>query len=148
MSSCSRPTRPSISSIRSSASSIARTRRRSRPASARASSTSAPCIFRQGCSALGSWIGPACSTRASRRPRIPTTCCRIFERQPKHLLSDEIGVFYRKHRGGITENRVEAQRELMRAFFRAHRRCGRPFLPDGIVTIAAEHLAEVRSWVG
>jgi glycosyltransferase involved in cell wall biosynthesis len=73
---------------------------------------------------------------------------RIFERQPKHLLSDEIGVFYRKHRGGITENRVEAQRELMRAFFRAHRRCGRPFLPAGIVTIAPEHLAEVRSWVG
>jgi glycosyltransferase involved in cell wall biosynthesis len=73
---------------------------------------------------------------------------RIFERQPKYLLSDEIGVFYRKHRGGITENRAEARRELMRAFFRAHRRCGKPSLPDGIVTITAEHLAEVRSWVG
>jgi hypothetical protein len=73
---------------------------------------------------------------------------RIFERQPKYLLSDEIGVFYRKHRGGITGNREEAQRELMRAFLRAHRRCGKPFLPDGIVTITAEHLAEVRSWVG
>lgn len=73
---------------------------------------------------------------------------RIFEQQPKYLLSDEIGVFYRKHRGGITGNREEAQRELVRAFFRAHRRCGRPFLPDGIVTITAKHLAEVQSWVG
>jgi len=73
---------------------------------------------------------------------------RIFEQQPKHVLSDEIGVFYRKHRGGITENRVEARRELMRAFFRAHRRSGKPSLPDGIVTITAEHLAEVQSWVG
>jgi glycosyltransferase involved in cell wall biosynthesis len=72
---------------------------------------------------------------------------RVFEGQPKYLLSDEIGVFYRKHRGGITENRAEAQRELMRAFFRAHRRCGRPFLPNGIVTITTEHLAEVRSWI-
>jgi glycosyltransferase involved in cell wall biosynthesis len=71
---------------------------------------------------------------------------RIFERHPKCLLSDRIGVFYRKHRGGITENHGEAQRELMRAFFRAHKRCGHPFLPEGIVTITAEHLAEVRSW--
>jgi glycosyltransferase involved in cell wall biosynthesis len=73
---------------------------------------------------------------------------RIFEGQPKYFLSDEIGGFYRKHRGAITGNRVQAQRELMRAFFRAHRRCGKPFLPDGIVTITAEHLAEVQSWVG
>jgi glycosyltransferase involved in cell wall biosynthesis len=73
---------------------------------------------------------------------------RIFERWPKYLLSDEIGVFYRKHRGGITGNRGEAQRELMRAFLRAHRRCGKPFLPEGIVTITAEHLAEVQRWVG
>ena len=73
---------------------------------------------------------------------------RIFEGQPKYLLSEEIGVFYRKHRGGITGHRDEAHRELMRAFFRAHRRCGNPFLPDGIVTIAAKHLAVVQSWVG
>jgi glycosyltransferase involved in cell wall biosynthesis len=73
---------------------------------------------------------------------------RIFEGQPNYLLSDAIGVCYRKHRGGITGNRGEAQRELMRAFFRAHRRCGKPFLPEGIVTITAEHLAEVQSWVG
>jgi glycosyltransferase involved in cell wall biosynthesis len=71
---------------------------------------------------------------------------RIFERRPKYLLSDQIGVFYRKHRGGITENRQEAQQELMRAFFRAHKRCGNPFLPDGVVTITAEQLAEVRRW--
>jgi glycosyltransferase involved in cell wall biosynthesis len=73
---------------------------------------------------------------------------RIFEGQPKYLLSEEIGVFYRKHSGGITGHRDEAHRELMRAFFRAHRRCGNPFLPDGIVTIAAKHLAVVQSWVG
>jgi glycosyltransferase involved in cell wall biosynthesis len=72
---------------------------------------------------------------------------RIFERQPKHHLSNEIGVFYRKHSGGITGNRVEARRELMRAFFRAHRRYGKPSLPEGIVTITAEHLAQVHSWV-
>jgi glycosyltransferase involved in cell wall biosynthesis len=73
---------------------------------------------------------------------------RIFEGQPKYLLSDEIGVFYRKHHGGITRKREEAQRDLMRAFFRAHRRSGKPFLPGGIVTITAERLAEVQSWVG
>ncbi len=73
---------------------------------------------------------------------------RIFERGPKYLLSDEIGVFYRKHSGGITGNREEARRELMRACFHAHRRCGRPFLPEGIITITAKHLAEVENWVG
>jgi glycosyltransferase involved in cell wall biosynthesis len=73
---------------------------------------------------------------------------RIFEQQPKYLLSDQIGVFYRKNHGGISENRRQARQEFMRACFRAYKRCGNPNFPAGVVTITAGHLAEVQSWVG
>jgi glycosyltransferase involved in cell wall biosynthesis len=58
---------------------------------------------------------------------------RIFERRPKYLLSDQVGVFYRKTHGGITENRRQARQERLRALLRACRRRGAP-LPDGIIT--------------
>jgi glycosyltransferase involved in cell wall biosynthesis len=74
---------------------------------------------------------------------------RIFERDPKYLLSEQIGVFYRKNHGGITENRRQARRELMRALLRAHKRqgqqVGQPRLPQGV--IINDEMEELRSWV-
>jgi glycosyltransferase involved in cell wall biosynthesis len=59
---------------------------------------------------------------------------RIFEQRPTYLLSDQVGVFYRKHHGGITENRRQARQEMVRAMLRSRLRRGAP-LPDGLVTI-------------
>ena len=58
---------------------------------------------------------------------------RIFERRPSYLLSDQVGLFYRKSHGGITANREQARQEMLRALLRAHRRRS-ALLPDGLVT--------------
>jgi glycosyltransferase involved in cell wall biosynthesis len=71
---------------------------------------------------------------------------RIFERKPRYLLSDQVGVFYRQGRGGITENRRQARQELMKSFYRAYKRCGSLHFPEGVVKITADDLAAVRSW--
>jgi glycosyltransferase involved in cell wall biosynthesis len=72
---------------------------------------------------------------------------RIFEQKPRYLLSEEVGVFYRKNHGSVTENRRQARHELMRALFRAHKRQGpgTPRLPEGV--IITDHMPELRSWV-
>jgi glycosyltransferase involved in cell wall biosynthesis len=73
---------------------------------------------------------------------------RILEPGPKYALSDQIGVFYRKNHGSITENRRQMRQELMKALFRARKRQARPgpvFLPDGLFSL--DHMPELLTWV-
>jgi hypothetical protein len=69
---------------------------------------------------------------------------RIFDQKPSFVLSDHVGVFYRKNHGSMTENRLQMRQEMMKALLRARMRKGVP-LPNGIIT--ADHMGELRSWV-
>jgi glycosyltransferase involved in cell wall biosynthesis len=73
---------------------------------------------------------------------------RILEPRPKYALSDQIGVFYRKNHGSITENRRQVRQELMKALFRARKRQVQPgpvFLPEGLFSL--DHMPELLTWV-
>lgn len=73
---------------------------------------------------------------------------RIFAEQPKYAVTEEIGVYYRKNHGSITENRRQFRQELMRTLFRHRKRqpkLGELGLPQGF--ISADHMAELRTWV-
>jgi glycosyltransferase involved in cell wall biosynthesis len=73
---------------------------------------------------------------------------RILEPRPKYALSDQIGVFYRKNHGSITENRRQMRQELMKALFRARKRQAQPgpvVLPDGLFSL--DHMPELLTWV-
>jgi hypothetical protein len=64
---------------------------------------------------------------------------RTIELGPKYALSDEVGVYYRKNHGSITENRPQYRQGLMKALSRARKRQARPgplHLPEGLVTTA------------
>jgi glycosyltransferase involved in cell wall biosynthesis len=73
---------------------------------------------------------------------------RILEPRPKYAISDEIGVYYRKNHGSITENRRQVRQELMKALFRARKRQAQPgpvVLPEGLFSL--DHMPELLSWV-
>jgi glycosyltransferase involved in cell wall biosynthesis len=73
---------------------------------------------------------------------------RILEPRPKYAFSDEIGVYYRKNHGSITENRRQVRQELMKALFRARKRQAQPgpvVLPEGLFSL--DHMPELLSWV-
>jgi glycosyltransferase involved in cell wall biosynthesis len=73
---------------------------------------------------------------------------RILERRPRYALSDEIGVYYRKNHGSITENRRQVRQEMMKALFRARRRQAQPgpiVLPEGLFSL--DHMPKLLSWV-
>lgn len=73
---------------------------------------------------------------------------RIFAEQPKYAISEEVGVYYRKNHGSITENRRQFRQELMRTLFRHRKRqpkLGELGLPRGF--ISADHMAELKTWV-
>jgi glycosyltransferase involved in cell wall biosynthesis len=73
---------------------------------------------------------------------------RILEPRPRYALSDEIGVYYRKNHGSITENRRQVRQELMKALFRARKRQAQPgpvILPDGLFSL--DHMPELMTWV-
>ncbi|MFT3732913.1 MAG: glycosyltransferase [Hyphomicrobium sp.] len=72
---------------------------------------------------------------------------RIFEERPNYFVSDEVGVYYRKNNGGITEQRKQAQHELMRALFRARKRRSKLAgfeMPRDI--FSSDHLADLERW--
>jgi glycosyltransferase involved in cell wall biosynthesis len=73
---------------------------------------------------------------------------RIFGDPPKYAVSDELGVFYRKNHGSVTDNRRQFRQDLMKTVFRHRRRqpqLGELGLPKGFIN--ADHMAELRSWV-
>jgi glycosyltransferase involved in cell wall biosynthesis len=73
---------------------------------------------------------------------------RTFELEPCYYLSDEVGVYYRRNHGSITDNRREARHELMKALLRAKKRQthGRITpLPVGLLT--SDHISALQSWV-
>jgi glycosyltransferase involved in cell wall biosynthesis len=73
---------------------------------------------------------------------------RILEPRPRYALSDEIGVYYRKNHGSITENRRQVRQELMKALFRARKRQAQPgpvVLPEGLFSL--DHMPELLTWV-
>jgi glycosyltransferase involved in cell wall biosynthesis len=72
---------------------------------------------------------------------------RIFEQRPNYFVSDGVGVYYRKNNGGITEQRKEAQHELMRALFRARKRRSKLSgfeMPKDI--FSSDHVADLERW--
>jgi glycosyltransferase involved in cell wall biosynthesis len=73
---------------------------------------------------------------------------RIFAEEPKYAILEDVGVFYRKNHGSITENRRQFRQELMRTIFRHRKRqprLGELGLPRGF--ISADHMAELKTWV-
>ena len=73
---------------------------------------------------------------------------RTFELRPKYLLSDEVGVYYRKNHGGITQDRRQAQHELMKALLRARKRRAQLdnfCMPAGVFT--TDHMADLGAWL-
>jgi hypothetical protein len=73
---------------------------------------------------------------------------RILEQRPKYVLSDRIGVFYRKNHGSITENRRQFRQEQMKALFRARKRHGQAgplVLLEGL--FSTDHMPELLTWV-
>lgn len=73
---------------------------------------------------------------------------RIYEMRPKYLLSDEVGVFYRKNHGGITQDRRQARHELMKALLRARKRRAKLdnfCMPAGVFT--TDHMADLGAWL-
>jgi glycosyltransferase involved in cell wall biosynthesis len=72
---------------------------------------------------------------------------RIFELRPKYYVSNDVGVYYRKNHGGITEQRTQAQHELMRALLRARKRRSKLAdfeMPKDIFSL--DHLADLQKW--
>ena len=72
---------------------------------------------------------------------------RTFELRPNYFVSDDVGVYYRKNHGGITEQRGQAQHELMRALLRARKR--RKKLADFEMPkdiFSQDHISELQKW--
>ncbi|MBS0232029.1 MAG: glycosyltransferase family 2 protein [Proteobacteria bacterium] len=72
---------------------------------------------------------------------------RIFEERPNYFVTDSVGVYYRKNNGGITEQRKQAQHELMRALFRARKRRSKLAgfeMPKDIFN--SDHVADLARW--
>ena len=72
---------------------------------------------------------------------------RIFEQDITCVLDDDVGVFYRRNHGSITDDVEQARRELTRAMLRAanrRRKIGGAPLPQGFLTDT--HVAELERW--
>ena len=72
---------------------------------------------------------------------------RAFELEPRYHLSDEVGVYYRRNHGSITDNRRQARHELMKALLRAKKRRTNgitPSLPVGVLT--SDHVP-LQGWI-
>ena len=73
---------------------------------------------------------------------------RMFERPVAHLIDGEVGVYYRRNHGSVTDDVEQARRETVRAFLRAanrRRKLGAPPLPKGFLTDT--HIAELARWI-
>lgn len=73
---------------------------------------------------------------------------RIFEMRPRYMLSDHVGVFYRKNHGSITQDRRQAQHELMKALLRARKRrtqLDNFCMPAGVFT--TDHMTDLGAWL-
>ncbi len=72
---------------------------------------------------------------------------RIFEHEVVHVLDDDIGVYYRRNHGSVTDDVEQVRREIMRAMLRAanrRRKIGGAQLPKGFLTDT--HVAELERW--
>ncbi|WP_321340354.1 glycosyltransferase family A protein [Breoghania sp.] len=72
---------------------------------------------------------------------------RVFEQEVVHVLDDDIGVYYRRNHGSVTDDVEQVRREIMRAMLRAanrRRKIGGVQLPKGFLTDT--HVAELERW--
>jgi glycosyltransferase involved in cell wall biosynthesis len=73
---------------------------------------------------------------------------RVLERRPRLLQLDEVGVYYRKNHGGISDDRQQAPQEIAKAVLRARKRraqLGDFQLPQGMFT--TDHMPELGKWL-
>jgi len=71
-----------------------------------------------------------------------------LERRPRLLQLDEVGVYYRKNHGGISDDRQQAPQEIAKAVLRARKRraqLGDFQLPQGMFT--TDHMPELGKWL-
>ncbi|WP_321503596.1 glycosyltransferase [Breoghania sp.] len=72
---------------------------------------------------------------------------RIFEHDIVHAVDHDIGVYYRRNHGSVTDDVEQARREITRAMLRAanrRRKIGGAPLPKGFLTDT--HVAELERW--